>query len=102
MHVLVICKNEDDSIKIKELEWSQHFSRYKSIGFFSNAQGQLTPQPLVRSDQISHSIDTLWLSLLPAKIKKIRSKMKALECSQHYTLIFRRSRADNSRVGGGI
>ena len=28
--------------------------------------------------------------------------MKALECSQHYTWIFRRSRADNSRVGGVI
>ena len=26
--------------------------------------------------------------------------MKALECSQHYTFFFRRSRADNFRVGG--
>ena len=25
MHVLVTCKNEDDSTKMKELEWSQHF-----------------------------------------------------------------------------
>ena len=39
---------------------------------------------------------------LPASMKKIRSKMKALECSQHYTAIFRRARADNSGVGGGI
>ena len=40
--------------------------------------------------------------LLPARVKKIRLKMKALECSQHYTSIFRRSRADNSRVRDGI
>ena len=35
-------------------------------------------------------------------MKKIRSKIEALECSQHYTSIFRRPRADNSGVGGGI
>ena len=29
--------------KIKALEWSQYFSHYKSMGIFSNAQGQLTP-----------------------------------------------------------
>ena len=40
--------------------------------------------------------------LVTASMKKIRSKMKALECSQHYTAIFRRARADNSGVGGGI
>ena len=39
---------------------------------------------------------------LPARIKKIRSKMKALECSQHYTLFYRCQRANNSGVGGGI
>ena len=35
-------------------------------------------------------------------MKNIQSKMKALECSQHYTAIFRPARADNSGVGGGI
>ena len=30
--------------KIKELEWSQHFSHYKSMGIFQDAQGQLTPR----------------------------------------------------------
>ena len=33
--------------KMKELEWSQHFSHYKSMGIFPNAQGQLTPQAIV-------------------------------------------------------
>ena len=30
--------------KMKELEWSQHFSYYKSMGIFQDAQGQLAPQ----------------------------------------------------------
>ena len=33
--------------KMKELEWSQDFSHYKSMGIFQIAQGQLTPQSLV-------------------------------------------------------
>ena len=52
MHVLVTCKNEDDQIKMKELECSQDFSHYKSMGIFPDAQGQLTPQSFVRSGRI--------------------------------------------------
>ena len=74
--------------KMKELECSQDFSHYRSMGIFPDAQGQLTPQSLVRSGQISNSSEMLWLSSLPAKMKKIRSKIEALECSQHYTSIF--------------
>ena len=59
--------------KMKELEWSQHFSHYKSMGIFPNAQGQLTPQSLVRSGRISNLFEMLWLSSLPARMKKIRS-----------------------------
>ena len=62
-------------LKMKALECSQDFSHYKSMGIFSDAPGQLTPQ-------------MLWMSSLPARMKKIRSKMKALERSQHYTAIF--------------
>ena len=47
MHVLVICKNEDDSIKNKKLERLQHFPIISLCGFFPDAQGQLTPQSLV-------------------------------------------------------
>ena len=32
--------------KMKELECSQDFSHYKSMGIFQDAQGQLTPQSL--------------------------------------------------------
>ena len=33
--------------KMKEVECSQDFSHYKSMGIFPDAQGQLTPQSLV-------------------------------------------------------
>ena len=90
-------------LKMKALECSQDFSHYKSMGIFPDAQGQLTPQSLVRSGRISNSSEMLCMSPLPASMKKIRSKMKALEWSQHYTAIFfRRARADNSGVGVGI
>ena len=39
--------------KMKELECSQDYSHYKSMGIFPFAQGQLTPQSLVRSGRIS-------------------------------------------------
>ena len=70
--------------KMKELERSQDFSRYKSIGIFQDAQGQLTPQSMVESGSNSNSSKILWLSSLPVSMKKIRSKMKALACSQHF------------------
>ena len=89
-------------LKMKALECSQDFSHYKSMGIFSDAQGQLTPQSLVRSCRISNSSEMLWMSSLPASMKKIRSKMKALECSQYIQQFFRRARADNSGLGGGI
>ena len=94
MVVFITCKNEEDPSKMKALQWSKHFSHYKSMGIFPEAQGQLTPQSEVWSGRISNQIsnpsETLWLYmyLLPARMKKIQFKMKALECSQHYTLIF--------------
>ena len=45
--------------KMKELECSQDYSHYKSIGIFPDAQGQLTPQSLVRSGRISYSSEML-------------------------------------------
>ena len=57
--------------KMKELECSQDFSHYKSLGIFPDAQGQLTLQSLVRSGQISNSFEILWMSFLPASMKKI-------------------------------
>ena len=64
MHVLVTCKNKKNPIKMKALECSQDFFHYKSMGIFPDASGL-----------ISNPFETLWLSSLPAKMKKIRSKM---------------------------
>ena len=58
------------------------------MGIFPDAQGQLTPQSLVRSGRISNLSEMSWMSSLPARMKKIRSKIKALEWTQHYTAIF--------------
>ena len=54
------------------------------MGIFQNAQGQLTPQSLIESGPNSKLSEILWLFLLPASMKKIRSKMKALEWTQHF------------------
>ena len=71
--------------KMNGQEWSQHYSHYKSMGVFPDAQGQLTPQSLVQSGPILNLFQMLWMSLLPEKIKKFRSKMKALEWSQDFS-----------------
>ena len=71
--------------KMKVLEWSQHFSNYKSMGIFPDAQGQLTHKSLVQSCRISNPFKILWLFLLPAGIKKNQSKMKMLEWSQDFS-----------------
>ena len=68
--------------RMKELEWSQDFSHYKSMGIF-----QIAPQSLVRSGRISNSSEILWMLSLPASMKKIRSKMKALKWTQHFPII---------------
>ena len=60
------------------------FTGYKSMGIFRFAQGQLTRQPLVRSAPILNSVQTLWLSLLLERMKKIQSKMRALEQPQDF------------------
>ena len=67
--------------KMKVLEWSQHFSHYKPMGIFPDAQGQLTQKSLVGSCRIPTLFEILWLSLLPARIKKNKSKMKDLNWS---------------------
>ena len=74
--------------KMNGLEWSQHFSHYiKDYGDFSRR--------LKAANSAVHDLIRLHfelsqeLSLLPARMKKIRSKMNELECSQQYALIFK-------------
>ena len=70
--------------KMKVQEWSQHFSHYKSMEMFPDAQGQLTHKSLVGSCPISNPSEILLVNLLPARIKKNKSKMKELEWSQDF------------------
>ena len=92
--------------KMKVLEWSQQISKNcKSMQIFYDAQGKLTPQSEVGSTLNSNSSKLLWLSMLPARMKKIQSKMKALEWSQQCYIIhqfLRCSREANSLKGDGI
>ena len=81
--VLICARMKKIYPKMKALEWSQHFSHYKSMGIFLDAQGQLTHKSLVGSCRISNPFEILWLSLLPARIKN-KSKMKELEWSQDF------------------
>ena len=71
--VHLTCKNEEDPIKNEE-------ARVR----FSDTQGQLAPKSVVEFCQNSNSFKLLWLSSLPARMKKIQSKMKALEYSQDF------------------
>ena len=52
---------------------------------FSHAQGQLTPKSVMESCQNSNPFKLLWLTLLPARMKKMHWKMKALEWSQLFS-----------------
>ena len=91
--------------KMKVLEWSQQISNCKSMQIFYDAQGKLTPQSVVGSTLNSNSSKLLWLSLLPARVKKIQSNMKALEWSQQCYIIhqfLRCSRATKFLIGHGI
>ena len=52
------------------------FYLYKSMGIFTDAEGQVTLQSVVRSGKISNSSKILWLS---SRMEKIQSKVKAIE-----------------------
>ena len=50
MYVFVTCTYEKDPIKTAEKKWQHH---YKSMGIFSDAKWQQTPQSVVESRRIS-------------------------------------------------
>ena len=52
---------------------------------FSDAQGQITLELVVVSGQNLNSFKLPCLSLLPARMRMIDSKMKELECSQDFS-----------------
>ena len=80
MVALVACKNEEDPIK-------NEGARVVTALFidFSDTQGQLTPKSVMESCRNSNPSKLLWLTLLPARMKKIHWKMKVLEWSQRFS-----------------
>ena len=78
MCLLVVSKNEEDPIK-------NEVARVVTTLFidFSDAQGQLTPV----SDGTLHKFYFIQAVMLPARMMKIRLKLKALEWSQHFSHI---------------
>ena len=82
--VLLSARLKKIHIRMKVLEWSQHFYHYKSMGIFTNAQVQLTYKSLVQSRRIFNPFEILCLFSLPARIEKNQSKMKELEWSQDF------------------
>ena len=57
-------------LKMKALDCSQDFSHYKSMGIFPDAQGQLTPQSLVRSGRISKFVRDIMAVLVTCKYEE--------------------------------
>ena len=75
MVIHVTCKNEEDLIKNEDAKVLTTLNID-----FSTPHGLLTPHSQVESGRKSNSSEILWLSSLPARMKKIQSKMKVLEC----------------------
>ena len=84
MAVLVTSKFDKDPIKNEQVSLETPFSHYKSMGKFSDAQGQLAPLSVVRSGRNSKSSKILCMSSLPASIKRIRSKTTEKRCRHRF------------------
>ena len=84
MPVLVTSKFEEDPIKNERASLETPFSHYKSMGKFSDAQGQLTPLSVVQSGRNSYSSEILCMSSSPASIKRIGSKTTEKRWRHHF------------------
>ena len=80
MNVFVTCKYEKDSIKNEGARVDT--TLYSN---FSDAQGQITLVLVSVSGRNLNSSKLSCMSLLPARMSIIDSKMKELECSQDFT-----------------
>ena len=65
-------------LKMKALECSQDFSHYKSMGIFSDAQGQLTLHSMVGSGQISNSFKPLITKTRPCNIQQFFTAVRKI------------------------
>ena len=77
MYVLVTYKDEENQMKNEGARVVTTLYSYNL-----DAQGQLTLQLMIGCGRKSTSFKLLWVYLLPARMRKIHSKMKVLEWSQ--------------------
>ena len=80
MDALVTCKYEEDPIKNEGARVDT--TLYSN---FSDAQGQITLVLVSVSGRNLNSSKLSCMSLLPARMRMIDSKMKELECSQDFS-----------------
>ena len=80
MDVLVTCKYEEDPIKNEGARVDT--TLYSN---FSDAQGQITLVLVSVPGRNLNSSKLSCMSLLPARMRMIDSKMKELECSQYFS-----------------
>ena len=78
MAVLVTCRSDKDSIKMKSLSSGQHFSEVFGPSRAGNSHA------IVESEPKSKFSEILCLSSLPASLMKILLKMKSLSSGQHF------------------
>ena len=71
MGVLITCKNEEDPFKNEAARVVTTDLPLKVYADFYDAQGKITSQTGIGSTFNSNSSKCLWLSLLPARMKKI-------------------------------
>ena len=103
MVVHVTWKNEEDPIKNEGTRVLTRFSPLKVRGNFFKCSRAANSAVHCRIGPNFESSKLLWLSSLPARMKKIQSKMKALDFYHYvYGIVFKRSRAANSAVPGRI
>ena len=80
MVVLLTCKHEEDPIKNRG---ARVFTTLYID--FSDAHGQITLELVAVSGRNLNSSKLSCMSLLPARMRMIDSKMKELECSQDFS-----------------
>ena len=86
MVILVTYTNEEDPYKNEGTRVVATFLLLEVYGEFSRRFRAATCNSAVWG-LVSNLSQALWLYLLPARTKKIQSIKKALEWSQHYSLI---------------
>ena len=90
MVVLVTCKNEEDPFKNEGTRvFTKDLPLEVYVDFSRNSRAVKLHSPRLVLLKIQNSSKLLWWSWLPERLKKIQSKMKPLEWSQHYPSIFK-------------